>query len=68
MSARVEWAGATTTAVTVERQGTELGDDFVDEEAAVVFGGDSLYVIEGSRQELAVLLQRALDALAEDPA
>lgn len=63
MSVRVEWANAGFTSVRIAPQGEEIGDDTVDAEAALVFEADSVFVIEGSKRQLAVKLQAALDAL-----
>jgi hypothetical protein len=65
MTTRIEWASAFMTSIGVVPAGTEIGDDTVDGELALVINADSVFVIEGDRDELINLLQTALTNVKE---
>jgi hypothetical protein len=64
MGNRIEWGQAQHTAVALETHGTEIGDDRVDDEAALSFGLDgAVFVIEGDLDQLHDLIERQHAAL-----
>jgi hypothetical protein len=63
MSVRYEWMGASSVTIDVAPKGTEVGADFVDEEFALILSSDEAVVIEGSAQELEILLTRCLQQI-----
>lgn len=64
MGKRIEWGQPQCTAVALETHGTELGDDRVDDEAALSFGLDgAVFVIEGDTDQLRDLIERQHNAL-----
>lgn len=67
MSVRVEWAASRDTAVQWARRGAVFGEDEVTHEGAVVFSGDTVFVVEGSvanLQKFAQRVQLAVNLLA----
>lgn len=60
---RIEWADAAHTNTDVHRPGTVIGDDQVDDEIAISFGADTLFVIEGTRRRIEELLETTLAAV-----
>lgn len=63
MSVHIEWMAASD-GVKVVPAGTEIGQDTVDAgHVALVFGADSLAVVEGTPKQVRDILTRALAAL-----
>jgi hypothetical protein len=65
MSTRVEWASVPFISAGVVAQGTEIGEDAVDGELAVVINADTVFVIEGDRDDLINFFQTVLTNIKE---
>lgn len=63
MSLHVEWFHTDSAVLTVEPRGTEIGEDEVTEQAALVLCGDECAVLEGPPSDLRELLRSALAEL-----
>jgi hypothetical protein len=63
MSVHVEWYDASMTSLAIYPTGSEIGEDEVTEEIALVVEGDSISVIEGSVDRIRTMLEKALQAL-----
>lgn len=68
MSIRSEWFDADYTGVDVAARGylPPGADEPVTGEVAVIFGADSLAVLEGDRERIRYLLRVALESLDDD--
>lgn len=64
MSVRVEWFDANFSSLTVEPEGSEIGEHSVTAPLAVVLAADSVAVLEGTPERLREMLSGALAEIA----